>query len=329
MSAARAMRVAVLDDYQQAALQCADWSVLNDAAQIEVFHDHLFDADALVQRLLPFDVVCLMRERTPMPAAIIKRLPNLKLIVTTGHWNAAIDLDCARARGITVCGTTSIRTPTAGLTWMFIFALARQLPAQLQSMRSGGWQVDLGLDVQGMTLGLLGLGSLGSRVARQAQAFDMKVLAWSQNLTDEHARSVGAQRVDKDELLAHSDFVSIHLILSARTRHLIGAREVALMKPGAFLINTSRGPIVDEAALVQALRERRIAGAGIDVFDPEPTPADHPLRHLDNAICTPHIGYVTQQGYRHFFPQVVDNIVQWMAGEPVRLLEQHPAAGVR
>jgi phosphoglycerate dehydrogenase-like enzyme len=261
-----------------------------------------------------------MRERTPFPRALLERLPRLRLLVTTGMRNAAIDLQAAADRGVLVCGTGGLPYPTAELAWGLVLALARRIPREDRATREGRWQETVGLGLNGKTLGVLGLGTLGSRVARFGRAFEMDVLAWSQNLTAERAAEIGAVRVDRDELLARSDVVTIHLVLSERTRGLIGARELGLMKRTAYLVNTSRGPIVDEAALVRALRDGTIAGAGLDVYDEEPLPPDHALRGLPNTVITPHLGYVTEETYRIFYGQALEDILAYLRGEPVRVL---------
>lgn len=312
------VKVAVLDDYQDAARRYAPWQDLGAAIDLTVFRDHLHDEAAVIARLQPFQVVCMMRERTPLPPRVLDALPNLKLVITTGMWNAVLAVEHARARGITVCGTQSMQSGTPELTWLLLLALARHYDAERASVRAGGWQTGVGMDLRKRTLGLLGLGTIGTRVAKVANAFGMEVLAWSQNLTDERAAEAGARRVDKATLLAESDFVSLHLKLSERTHHVIGAAELARMKRSAYLLNTSRGPLVDEAALVAALRERTIAGAGLDVFDVEPLPAGHPFRTLSNVVVTPHIGYVTEAGYQLFFRQIVENIRAWLDGQPLR-----------
>ncbi|GGL32486.1 D-2-hydroxyacid dehydrogenase family protein [Phycicoccus endophyticus] len=311
------MRVAVLDDYQHVALEAADWSDLD--ADIEVFHEPLGDEDAVVRRLRPFEVVVVMRERTPLPATVLRRLPTLRLVVTTGAVNRSIDLGAAREQGVTVCGTES-RSRAAELTWALILAATRRLLTEAGSVRAGGWQTTVGGDLEGHTLGLLGLGRLGARVAAVGQAFGMTTLAWSENLTVERAAAVGVQAVPREELFARADVLSVHLVLSDRTRGLVGPAELAAMKPTALLVNTSRGPIVDEAALVHALRTGAIGAAALDVFDEEPLPADHPLRGLDNALLTPHIGYVTADTYATFYRGVVEDIAAWSAGAPVRVL---------
>lgn len=313
-------RVAVLDDYQDVALRSANFDLLPAGTDVRVFHDHLTDEDALVARLALFDVIIAMRERTPFPARLLARLTNLRLLVTTGLRNASIDVEAARARGVVVSGTEGLPYPTAELTWGLLLALARHIPAEDRAIREGAWQTSLGVGLAGKTIGLLGLGRLGSRVARYAQAFDMRVLAFSQNLSDERAREVGATRVPLDQLLAESDVVSVHLVLGARTRGLVGARELSLMKPSAFLLNTSRGPIVDQAALLAALQQGRIAGAGLDVYDEEPLARDHPYLRLPNTVLTPHLGYVTEETYRVFYAQAVEDILAWLAGAPLRVL---------
>jgi phosphoglycerate dehydrogenase-like enzyme len=261
-----------------------------------------------------------MRERTPFPRSLLARLPNLKLLATSGMWNAAIDLVACEERGVVVCGTQVGGGGTAQLTWALILALAQQIATVDRDIREGRWQTGLGEELAGKTLGLLGLGRIGGNVARVAHAFDMPVLAWSANLTAERAAAAGAEPVERDELLQRADVVSIHLVLSARTRGLLGRRELALMKPSAFLINTSRGPIVDEAALIEALAARRIAGAGLDVFDVEPLPLDHPLRRLPNTVLTPHIGYVSRESYSVVYPQLLEDVEAWLDGAPVRRL---------
>ena len=313
-------KIAILDDYQGVALASADWSGLGRDCDVTVFRDHLDDVAALAERLRPFTIVCAMRERTALGRELLQRLPALKLIVTTGTWNAAIDLEAARALGITVCGTQSQPHAAPELTWALILAAVRNLPAELASVEHGGWQVSVGGDLHGQTLGLLGLGRIGQSVAKVGLAFGMRVVAWSQNLTAASAEAHGAVLVGKEELFRGSDLLSIHLKLSDRTRGIVGAPELALMRPDAILINTSRGPLVDDAALVAALQEHRLSGAAIDVFEQEPLPEDHPLRSAPNTILTPHIGYVTRNTYRMFYEQVVDDIEQWRAGTPVRLL---------
>ncbi|MTD59260.1 D-2-hydroxyacid dehydrogenase family protein [Amycolatopsis pithecellobii] len=312
------MKIAILDDYQHVALDLADWASLG--AEIEVFTTHIADPDELVNRLAGADVVVAMRERTRFPADVLARLTDLRLLVSTGQRNAAIDLKAAERHGIVVCGTGYVSHPTAEHTWALILAAARHLDVELPAMRQGGWQSTVGLPLHGRTLGLLGLGRLGSRVAKVGQAFGMETIAWSQNLTAERAAEHAVTAVSKEELFARSDVLSVHLILSKRTRGLVGAGELALMKPGALLVNTSRGAILDEAALVDALRRKEIGGAALDVFDVEPLPADHPLRTLDNAVLTPHLGYVTRDVYEIFFRDAVEDIAAYQAGQPVRVM---------
>ena len=313
-------RIAVLDDYQSVAATFTDWSQVPEPLEVVEFSDHLADEDALAARLEPFDVVVAMRERTPFPRALLGRLPNLRLLVTTGGKNASIDKDAARELGITVCGTGAHPSGPVELTWALILATARHLPQEHANVRVGGWQQTVGTDLAGAILGVVGLGRLGEKVARIGQAFGMDVVAWSQNLTEERAAEVGVRRVTKDELLRTADVVTIHLQLSDRTRGLIGAPEFALMKPTAILINTSRGPIVDESALVEALAGGSIAGAGLDVFDTEPLPDDHPLRREPRAVLTPHLGYVTKATYEVFYRGAVEDVAAFLAGDPIRVI---------
>lgn len=313
-------RIAVLDDYQRIAHTFADWSRVPDS-EVVVFHDHVADEDALASRLAPFDVLIAMRERTPFERSLLRRLPNLKLLVTAGVRNRAIDVAAANELDVIVCGTGNEATPTVELTWALILAAARHVAEEDAGMRAGGWQHTVGTDLAGNTLGVIGLGRLGERVARVGQAFGMDVIAWSQNLTNERAVEVGARRVEKEELLRKADIVTIHVVLSDRTRGLIGADELALMKPTAILVNTSRGPIVDESALIGAIRSARIAGAGIDVFDVEPLPVDHQLRELRRVVLTPHIGYGTRRSYAHYHGEAVDAVLAWLEGNPIRVLQ--------
>jgi phosphoglycerate dehydrogenase-like enzyme len=306
------MRVAILDDYQNVALHMADWSDVRRHADIVVFNDHLADPSQVVERLLPFDVVCVMRERTPLTREILRQLPNLKLIASTGLRNASVDTQAAEELGITVTATGYESTATIEFTWTLILASVRGLSQEAASVKLGGWQVGLGANLRGKTLGVVGLGKVGADVARIALAFGMKVIAWSQNLTEETARKAGATLVEKETLLRDADIVTIHLILSDRTRGLIGVREFELMKPTARLINTSRGPIVDESSLIDALKTRRIAGAAVDVYDAEPLKEDHPLRHMDNVLATPHIGYVTEDLYRTFYGDAEASVAAWL-----------------
>jgi phosphoglycerate dehydrogenase-like enzyme len=312
LNRAEPVRIAVLDDYQNIALSMADWSVLDKCAAITVFNDYMADPDAVVDRLQSFDIVCVMRERTPMTRAIIERLPRLRLIASTGMRNASIDLEAASERGIEVMHTGYSSTPTIELTWAVILASARNIVAENAALRAGGWQRFVGDDLAGCTLGVLGLGNVGGAVARIGKAFGMEVIAWSQNLTADRAAEAGAALVTKEELFRQADIVTIHLVLSRRTRELVGADELALMKPTARLVNTSRGPIVVEADLLGALRKGKLAGAAVDVFDQEPLPPDHPFRSQANLLATPHIGYVSRGLYARFYQDTVDNIRRWL-----------------
>jgi len=316
------VQIAVLDDYQGVALEIADWSEVAKRGQITVFHDTIADQDKLAERLKPFEIVCAMRERTPFRRALLEQLPNLKLLVTTGMRNASIDVAACADRGITVCGTEGLGYPTAELTWALILAVSRRIPLEDRSMRDGGWQRTLGTGLNEKVLGVIGLGKLGAQVAKVGLAFGMKVIAWSQNLTRERAAEVGVGYVSsKEALITLSDIITIHLVLSDRTRGLIGKTELELMKPTAYLINTSRGPIVDEAALVDALQGQRIGGAGLDVYDQEPLPVDHRLRTLNNTVLSPHLGYVTAEGYAVFYTHVVEDVLAYLDGKPVRVIK--------
>jgi phosphoglycerate dehydrogenase-like enzyme len=312
--------IAILDDFQNTALRFGDWESLREHAGITVFTSTISDEDELVERLQGFDILCVMRERTRFTRSVLSRLPNLKLLASTGPWNAAIDIEAAHELGITVCGTASSPTAAAELAWALILAATRHIPDEVASFRRGGWQVSVGGDLHGKTIGLLGLGYTGGATARVAQAFGMRTIAWSQNMTQEAAARHGVHYVPKEALLASSDILSIHVRLSDRTRGLIGAAELAMMPRHALLVNTARGPIVDEEALIDALRERRIAGAALDVFDQEPLPPQHPFRSLDNVIATSHIGYVTDESYRIYYGESVENIGAWISGAPVRVL---------
>ncbi len=316
------IRVAVLDDYQDVALRMADWSVLGARARVEAFRDHLGDEGAAAARLAPFAAAVAMRERTPFGAALLGRLSELRLLVTTGMANAAIDLEAATRLGIVVSGTPMLPYPTAELTWGLILALARRIPEEHQRLRDGGWQATIGVGLRGKTLGVIGLGRLGTQVAAIGRAFGMTVAAWSQNLTEARAAEAGASWMPKDELLGRADVVTVHLRLSPRTAGLIGANELALMRPTAYLVNTSRGPIVDQEALVDALERGVIAGAALDVYDAEPLPAPHPLRRAPNVVTTPHLGYVTVEGYREAYGGAVDDIRAYLDGAPVRVLNE-------
>jgi len=305
-------KIAILDDYQTVALSMADWSGVEGRAAITVFDDHLADTAAVVARLRPFDIVCIMRERTPITRTVIEQLPKLRLIASTASRNASIDLGAAAERGIEVAHTGYTSAPTIELTWALILASARNIVAENASLRSGGWQRHIGDDLAGRTLGVLGLGNIGGAVARVGKTFGMEVVAWSQSLTADRAAAAGAELVTKEELFRRADIVTVHLVLSGRTRGLVGAAELALMKPTARLVNTSRGPIVVEADLIAALQSAMIAGAAIDVFDQEPLPPDHPFRSLPNLLATPHIGYVSRGLYRRFYQDTVDNIRRWL-----------------
>lgn len=313
-------KIAILDDYQHIALTMADWTALGSSAEVTVFNDHQKDEDAIAKRLADFDVVCVMRERTPMTRSLLTRLPKLRLLVTTGARNASIDMQAAADQGITVCHTRGKMHPTPELTWGLILALARHIPFEHGQMQKGKWQTTVGRTLHGSTLGLLGLGRLGSQVAHYGKAFGMNLIAWSQNLTEEKAAEQGAKRVEKDELFRQADFISIHLVLSERTRGLVSKPELSLMKPTAYLVNTSRGPIVDEEALLAALQEKVIAGAGLDTYGTEPLPSDHPMRGLDNVVLTPHLGYVTEDTMDVFYKDTVENIKAWMDGAPIRVI---------
>ncbi|MDT5011017.1 MAG: hypothetical protein QOH57_2634 [Mycobacterium sp.] len=304
--------VAILDDYQNVAMRMADWTPVSDRADITVFNDHVADNDRLIERLTQFDVVLVMRERTPLPRSVIERLPRLKMIASTGPFNASIDMEAASEHGIHVGTTGGTIASTVELTWALILSASRNLAAESQSVRSGGWQTSVGRELAGRVLGVLGLGNIGKRVARVGAAFGMDVIAWSQNLTEEAAKSAGARYVDRRHLFEHSDILTVHLKLSDRSRNLVGADELALMKPTALLVNTSRGAIIDESALVDALRSQSIGGAALDVFDTEPLPDGHQLRSLDNVLATPHIGYVADTPYRIFFRDAVTAISAWL-----------------
>ena len=307
------MKVIILDDYQNVALKLADWSDVLRLAEITVFSDHVAGSAAVVERLRPFDVVCVMRERTPLTREILQQLPNLKLIASTGPRNASIDTQSAADLGIAVTATGYDSTPTIEFTWSLILATMRGIDREAASLKAGGWQTGIGSNLRGKSLGVVGLGSIGKEVARIGLGFGMKVIAWSQNLTEERASAAGATLVDKQTLFREADVVTVHLVLSGRTRGLIGRAEFALMKPTARFVNTSRGPIVNEATLIDALQTRQIAGAAVDVFDVEPLPTDHPFRKLDNVLATPHIGYVTEDLYRTFYGDAAASITKWLA----------------
>jgi phosphoglycerate dehydrogenase-like enzyme len=313
------MRIAVLDDYQQVARSFADWSVLPADSEVVTFADHVVGA-ALARRLAGFDVVVAMRERTPLPAEVLRQLPDLQLIITTGMRNAVLDVEAARAAGITVCGTSGRINATTELTWGLIFAVLRHIPEEDAAVRAGRWQHTMGVGLAGKTLGLVGLGNIGTAVAAAGRAFQMDVVAWSQNLKPDRAAEAGVRAVSKAQLLQESDVVSVHYVLSERSQGIIGRDDLRQMKASAILINTSRGPLVEEEALIAALEEGWIAGAGLDVFDQEPLPDNHPLRRLRNTVVTPHIGYVTDDTYEIFFPHIVEDIAAWAAGQPIRVI---------
>ena len=314
-------RIVLLDDYQGVALDYGGWDRVPDEWQLIALEGHIADADALVEALSDAEIVVAMRERTPFPAALLDRLPDLKLLITTGMANASIDVAAAHRNGVVVSGTGSKGAPTAELTWGLILALLRSIPAEDAGMREGGWQRTIGGDLEGATLGLVGLGRLGRRMAPIAKAFGMDAIAWSQNLDPDAARAAGAEPVEKRELFERADVVSVHYKLSERSRGLVGAAEIGAMKPSAYLVNTSRGPIVDTDALLVALESGAIAGAGIDVYDTEPLPADHPLRSAPRTVLTPHLGYVTEDTYATFFADAVEDVLDYLDGAPVRLLE--------
>jgi phosphoglycerate dehydrogenase-like enzyme len=304
--------VAILDDYQNVALATADWSPVSARADITVFTDHVADVDALVERLAPFDVLMVMRERTPLPRSVIERLPRLRMIASTGPQNASIDMAAAAESGVHVAHTGGTVAATVELTWALILGAARHLVTERQAVADGRWQTTVGRELDRRVLGVLGLGRIGARVARIGAAFGMDVVAWSTNLTADAAQEAGARYLPREEFFAAADVLSIHLKLGERTRGLVGAAELSTMKSTALLVNTSRGPIVDEAALVEALRSGSIAGAALDVFDTEPLPADHPLRTSTNVLATPHIGYVADRPYRIFFRDAVNAIAEWL-----------------
>ncbi len=314
------VRIAILDDYTNTALTAADWDSLGADAEITVFDTYIEGEAAVAEALQGFDVVVGMRERTPFPKSLIDALPDLKLLVSTGMRNLSFDMDAARARGVVVSGTAMLGYPAAEHAVALMMALFKKIPMEDRLMHEGGWQGDVPEGMSGKTLGILGLGKLGSRVARVGLALDMDVIAWSENLTEARCREVGVNYIHKDALFAESDVVSIHLVLSDRTRGLVGAPEFTLMKPSAYLINTSRGPIVDEASLIEALANDTIAGAGIDVYDTEPLPQVHPLRSLKNAVLTGHTGYVVKELYALAYGEALENVQAWMRGEPIRVL---------
>ncbi|WP_460110166.1 D-2-hydroxyacid dehydrogenase family protein [Pseudomonas sp. S3_H04] len=315
-----AVQIAVIDDWQDVARDVVDWSVLDSLGEVTFEHDYPADNATLAERLGRYQVICVMRERTRFDEDLLKRLPNLELLVTGGMRNAALDMQAAAKLGIKVCGTDSYKHAAPELTWALIMAATRNLVNEANSLRAGHWQQGLGGDLHGKTLGILGLGSIGQRVAQFGQVFGMRVIAWSENLTVERAEQVGVTYVKKQALFEQADVLSVHLVLSERSRGLVDAQALGWMKPTALLVNTARGPIVDEAALIKALQKQQIAGAALDVFEQEPLPAMHPFRTLDNVLATPHVGYVSRQNYEQFFSQMIEDVQAWAARDPVRLL---------
>ncbi|MCP2052817.1 UNVERIFIED_ORG: phosphoglycerate dehydrogenase-like enzyme [Pseudomonas fluorescens] len=314
------VQIAVIDDWQNVASGVVDWSALAAVGQVHFLHDYPADTATMVERLQAFDVICVMRERSTFDQALLQGLPKLKLLVTGGMRNAAINIAAAKALGIQVCGTDSYKQAAPELTWALIMASTRNLLAEANSLRAGGWQVGLGGDLYGKTLGVLGLGSIGQKVAQFGQVFGMRVIAWSENLTPERAAEVGVSWVSKRELFEQADILSVHLVLSERSRSLVDAQALSWMKASARLVNTSRGPIVDEQALIEALSAGRLAGAALDVYSEEPLPVDHPFRRLPNVLATPHVGYVSEQNYRQFYQQMIEDIQAWASGTPIRSL---------
>lgn len=326
------LRCAILDDYQQVALSMADWSGLKDRIEIDSFSAHTGAGDEAAGRLKDYDIVIAMRERTVFDADLLGKLPKLKLLITTGMVNASIDMQAASELGISVAGTRGTVGPAAELTWGLLLALMRHIPAEMANFRAGGdrWQLSVGGGLKGRTLGIVGIGKLGQLVAGYGKAFGMNVIGWSRSNTPEKSAELGIGfALSLDHLLGASDVVTLHLPLTAQTKGLIGRREIGLMKQGAVLLNTSRGPLIDEAALIEALENRRISGAGLDVFDREPLPADHPFRRLPNVVATPHLGYVTEETYRVYFQDAVEDIAGWFDGKPVRIVNDPVAANLR
>jgi len=316
------VRAAILDDYQNVAMSFADWSPIARDVEIKVFNKPFGSQDEAIKALQGFAVVVGMRERTPFPRKVVEALPDLKLLITTGARNNSFDIKACAERGVTVCGTGAAGSPTTGIAFGLMLELTRRIGFENARLKAGApWQTTIGRDLEGLTLGILGLGKLGQRSAAVGKAFGMKTITWSQNLTEEKAKAAGADYVSKDDLFRNADFVTIHLVLSDRSRDLVGAKELGLMKKSAYLINTSRGPIVDEKALIAVLQSKSIAGAGLDVFDIEPLPLDHPFRKMDNVVITPHLGYVSEQNYRKYFPDIVEDIRAWLDGKPVRVIE--------
>jgi len=315
------LRAAILDDYQNVAMDFADWSSITKDVEIKVFNKPFTGSDEAIKALQGFAIIVGMRERTPFPRKVIEALPDLKLLITTGARNNSFDVKACAERGVIVCGTGSFGSPTTGIAFGLMLELTRRIGFENARLKAGApWQVTIGRDLEGLTLGILGLGKLGQRAAAVGRAFGMKIIAWSQNLTEDKAKAAGADYVSKDDLFRNADFVTIHNVLSDRSRGMVGAKELGMMKKTAYLINTSRGPIVDEKALIAALQNKTIAGAGLDVFDIEPLPLDHPFRKMDNVVITPHLGYVSEQNYRKYFPDVVEDIHAWLDGKPVRVI---------
>ena len=316
------VRAAILDDYQNVAMAFADWSRIAKDVEIKVFNKPFGSQDEAIKALQGFAVVVGMRERTPFPRKVVEALPDLKLLITTGARNNSFDIKACAERGVTVCGTGAAGSPTTGIAFGLMLELTRRIGFENARLKAGApWQTTIGRDLEGLTLGILGLGKLGQRSAAVGKAFGMKTITWSQNLTEEKAKAAGADYVSKDDLFRNADFATIHLVLSDRSRGLVGAKELGLMKKSAYLINTSRGPIVDEKALIAVLNSKSIAGAGLDVFDVEPLPLDHPFRKMNNVVITPHLGYVSEQNYRKYFPDIVEDIRAWLDGKPVRVIE--------
>ncbi|MGC1621791.1 MAG: D-2-hydroxyacid dehydrogenase family protein [Pseudolabrys sp.] len=316
------VRAAVLDDYQNVGLTFADWSPITRDVEVKVFDKPFANQAEVIKALQGFAIIVGMRERTPFPRKVIEALPDLKLLITTGARNNSFDVKACSERGITVCGTGVVGSPTTGIAFGVMLELTRRVGFENARLKAGApWQVTIGRDLEGLTLGILGLGKLGQRSATVGKAFGMKTIAWSQNLTPEKAQAGGAELVTKEDLFRSADVVTIHLILSDRSRGLVGAKELGLMKKTSYLVNTSRGPIVDEKALIATLQSKSIAGAGLDVFDVEPLPLDHPFRKMDNVVITPHLGYVSEQNYRKYFPDIVEDIRAWLDGKPVRVVE--------
>src|SRR5271170_6713568 len=315
------LRCAILDDYLNLSLKLADWSKIEDRVDVTVFNQPFASPEAAVSALKDFEIILAMRERTPFPRTLFAALPKLKLLITSGMRNAAIDMEAAKEHQVVLCGTQFGRDPTAPLTMGLILELTRNIGRENARMHAGeALQKFVGIEIEGRTLGVIGLGKLGSKVSGMAKVFGMNVIAWSPNLTAERCKEVGVGYATKEELFATADIITVHVVLGPRSRGLVGAADLARMKPTSYLVNTARGPIVDEAALLETLRERRIAGAAVDVFSVEPLPVDHPFRKLDNMVLTPHLGYVTEEGFRNHYGQMVEGIDAWFKGEPVRKL---------